>query len=107
MFSKNDQNKISDLIGVILYLQTTNEARCFFRDLLTEKELIEFANRWKTACMLSQKFSYKQIEKETGLSSTTIARVSRWLFRGMDGYKVMISRMADTHHHDKLLERRA
>lgn len=107
MFSKNDKNKIEDLMKVILRLQTTNEARRFFRDLLTEKELIGFANRWKAARMLSKKVPYKKIEKETGLSSTTVARVSKWLFRGMNGYKIMISRLINTHHHNQLLKRRA
>src|SRR3989344_1672790 len=104
MFSKNDKNKIDDLMKIILRLRTTNEARRFFRDLLTEKELLEFANRWKAARMLSKKVPYKKIEKETGLSSTTVARVSKWLFRGMDGYKIMIFRLVNIHHSNLLLK---
>lgn len=106
MFSKNNKNKIDDLMKIILRLKTADEARRFFRDLLTEKELIEFANRWKAARMLSKKVSYKKIEKETGLSSTTVARVSKWLFRGMDGYRIMISRLMNIHHNNHLLKRR-
>jgi len=105
MFSKDAKNKINDLMEVILRLQTINEARRFFRDLLTEKELIEFANRWKAARMLSEKVPYKKIEKETGLSSTTVARVSKWLFRGMGGYKIMIFRLVNIHHSNLLLKR--
>jgi uncharacterized protein YerC len=43
--------------------------------------------------MLEQKVPYSRIERETGASSTTVARVSRWLNTGMGGYKLMIERM--------------
>ncbi len=36
---------------------------------------------------------YAYIEKETGLSSTTVARVSRWLNRKGGGYKEIINRV--------------
>lgn len=71
------------------------EARNFFRDLLTEKELLEFAQRWKVAKMLSAGKVYKvyiDIEKETSMSSTTIARIQRWFKSGMGGYKLMIKK---------------
>ena len=60
--------------------------------LLTEKELLEFAQRWKVAKLLSVKESYIDIEKETGMSSTTIARIHRWLKGEMGGYRLMIKR---------------
>ncbi|MBD3244908.1 MAG: DNA-binding transcriptional regulator, partial [Candidatus Moranbacteria bacterium] len=53
----------------------------------------EFANRWKAARMLYNKEPYKKIEQQTGLSSTTIARVSKWLQKGMRGYRGMIEKM--------------
>ena len=93
MFSKNDDKKINDLIGAILLLKNSNEARRFFRDLLTESELIEFGNRWKSARMLEKKVPYTEIIKETGLSSTTVARVSDWLNGGTGGYKLMLKRI--------------
>jgi TrpR-related protein YerC/YecD len=86
-------NKDTDaLFQAILELRSLQEARQFFRDLLTEKEIIEFGQRWKVARMLSEEIPYTRIEKETGMSSTTIARVQRWLKRGMGGYKLMLKR---------------
>lgn len=91
-------NPVTDnLFQAILKLKNIDEARRFFRDLLTEPEILEFANRWKVAQMLSKNIAYSKIEKETKMSTTTIARVSKWLNRGMDGYKLMINRL--THHH--------
>lgn len=86
-----------DLFSAILSLKNIGEARRFFRDLLTEPEILEFANRWKVAQMLAKNIAYSKIEKETKMSTTTIARVSKWLNRGMNGYKLMINRL--THHH--------
>lgn len=80
------------LFRAILDLDNLAEAQKFFRDLLTEKELLEFAQRWKVAKMLSGGKAYVDIERETGMSSTTIARIHRWLKSGMGGYKLMIKK---------------
>ena len=93
MISKKDNKKILELIDAILTLKSRNEAKSFLRDLLTESELIEFGNRWKAARMLWEKDLYINIEKETGLSSTTVARVSRWLNGKTGGYKLVLNRM--------------
>lgn len=95
---KKDQNqkKLIDLFEAILLLENTNEAKRFFRDLLTQEELREFSKRWQAAQMLDKKIPYTEIEKETGLSSTTIARVSRWLKNGKGGYKLIIKKL--NHH---------
>ncbi|MBI3366838.1 TrpR-like protein YerC/YecD [Candidatus Roizmanbacteria bacterium] len=86
-----------DLFTAILSLKNIDEARRFFRDLLTEPEILEFANRWKVAQMLSKNISYSKIEEQTNMSTTTIARISKWLNSGMNGYKLMIERI--NHHH--------
>jgi TrpR-related protein YerC/YecD len=105
MLSKKDEKKIKELTDAILLLKNSNEAKSFLRDLLTESELIEFGNRWKAARMLSQKISYIEVEKETGLSSTTVARVSKWLNKGKGGYKLIIKRIKNTHHNSFLAGR--
>ena len=85
------------LFTAVLKLETLDEARRFFRDLLTEQEIVEFANRWRVARMLSEKKSYIAIEKETGMSSTTIARISKWLNGKLGGYKLAISKSSNHH----------
>lgn len=74
-------------------LHSDNECKNFLRDLLTEAELKEFINRWKAVRMLDKKVPYEEIEKITGMSSTTIARISKWLHNGMGGYKLMLRRL--------------
>jgi len=85
------------LIQAILELKNPNEARRFLRDLMTEKEIKEFGKRFKAAVMLSQNIPYSVIENETGLSSTTVARVSKWLNGRGGGYRSIIARL---HHRD-------
>lgn len=87
----------SRLIQAILELQTVDEARSFLRDLMTEKEITEFSKRFKAAEMLTVKTPYLIIEKETGLSSATVARVAKWLNGKEGGYKIIIERL---HHHN-------
>ena len=89
---QSDQN-IKSLYKAILSLQNENECKKFFRDLLTEAEIKEFTNRWRVAQMLNEKVQYEIISKETGMSSTTIARVQKWLTNGMGGYKLVLNKL--------------
>ncbi len=87
-------NQDSDnLFKAILELKSISEARKFFRDLLTVKEIEEFSKRWKVAQMLNDKVPYTKIEQETGMSSTTIARIQKWLKGGMGGYRLILGRL--------------
>lgn len=87
----NKENK--RLIEAILALKTDDEARRFLRDLMTKKEIEELANRLKAAEMLARKVPYSIIGEETGLSSTTIARVSKWLKGPGGGYKLIFKKL--------------
>ena len=90
---KWDNVKTDDLFNAILALKNLDEAKRFFRDLLTAPELVEFGNRWWAAQMLEAKIPYTIIQKETSLSSRTIARIAKWLNQGKGGYKLMIKRL--------------
>jgi len=85
------------LIKMVLSLKTADEARRFLRDLLTENEIKEFASRIRAAELLSKGVMYTAIEEETGLSSRTIARVSKWLKGKEMGYKTILAKV---HHHN-------
>lgn len=81
------------LAQAIVALKNSTEVKYFFRDLLTEQELVEVTNRWYAARLLNKKVSYVNIEKLTHLSSATIARVSQWLKEGMGGYRLILKRL--------------
>ena len=92
-------NKNTDaLVVALLSLKNAGQAKRFLRDLMTEAELIEFGNRWQAAQMLARGDIYTDINRATGLSSRTIARISKWLNSGMGGYRSLIKSPA-VHHH--------
>ena len=88
---KSKENK--QLIEAFLALQNADEAARFLRDLLTEKEIKEFASRLEAASMLSRGVRYDIITGKTGLSSTTVARVAKWLNGPLGGYNLILNRM--------------
>jgi len=93
---KWDNKNTKDLITTLLLLKNETEMKRFLRDLLTENEIIEFGKRWQAAQMLEEKKSYSSIVKKTGLSSTTVARISKWLKQGTGGYRTALKNI---HHH--------
>lgn len=84
-------NKKTDMLAsALVTISGRAQMKKFLRDLLTESEIIEFGNRLEAAKMLDDGIPYSAIVKKTGLSSTTIARISKWLFNGMGGYGLVI-----------------
>ena len=81
-----------DLLRSLVRLGTTREARKFIRDLMTEDEIRMIVARWRVARLLADGKTYLEIEQETGLSSRTIARISRWLRQGEGGYRLLLRR---------------
>jgi TrpR-related protein YerC/YecD len=100
---KWNNQKTEDLLKSVMALKNITEARNFFRDLLTEREIIEFGNRWQAAKMLSQNLSYPKIQQKTSLSTRTIARISKWLKNGKGGYKVALGKLHHTNSSRKRL----
>ena len=61
-------------------LETSDEVMNFLRDLCTPQELKSLQERWEVCQLLADgELSYRQISKQTGSSTTTIGRVSRFL----------------------------
>ena len=86
------------LVDAVLAIKNADEAKRFLRDLMTESEIEEFANRLETARLLVGDVQYNTIIQNTGLSSTTIARISKWLNGSLGGYRLVIARLANHHH---------
>ncbi len=97
-----DTKENRQLIEAVLALKNTNEAERFLRDLMTEGEIKEFANRLEVASLLSSDVQYNAISESTGLSSTTIARISKWLKGSLGGYRLILSRLSNHHNSSKI-----
>lgn len=87
------QVDIDDLSEAFMKLRGPDEVKAFLQDLLTKSEQETLAMRWKVAQLLDKGSPYKQIERETGASSATIAKISEFLKYGYDGYRLVIDRL--------------
>jgi TrpR-related protein YerC/YecD len=91
------EQKSPDLLDAFMSFQNKDELKAFFRDLMSERDLREFAMRWEIAKMLDAGMSFTQIqEKWDGdemVSANTITKINRWLKEGCGGYKTMIDRL--------------
>ncbi len=91
------------LIEAVLTLEDADEAQRFIRDLLTEQEIKEFANRLEAASLLSKDVQYNAISESTGLSSATVARIAKWLKGSLGGYRLVLARL--NHHSPSKIRR--
>lgn len=84
------------LPAALASLRTEEEAAAFLTDLTTPAEQDALKERWRIANMLFEGGkSYRDIAAETGASTTTVARVARFLnSENNRGYQVLLERMA-------------
>ncbi len=91
------EKKSPDLIQAFLSLKNEDELKAFFRDLMSERDLREFAMRWEIAKMLDEGMSFTQIQEkwdgDERVSANTITKINRWLKEGCGGYKMLIDRL--------------
>lgn len=78
---------------MVASLETKDEVRNFFRDLLSETEALMLARRIRIAKLLLKGISYEDITKSIHASEGTIAQVHRWLQSGFGGYKASLPRL--------------
>lgn len=84
---------IEELYEAILTLKTVEECYRFFEDICTIKELQSISQRLKVARMLRENMTYNQIEDQTGVSTATISRISKFLHHGPGGYNLVLDRV--------------
>ncbi|MDO4539422.1 MAG: YerC/YecD family TrpR-related protein [Coriobacteriales bacterium] len=81
------------LMDALCELHSSEEFRAFLSDLLTPRELQEFAQRLEVALLLDQGVSYVGVSRQTGASSTTVSRVSKCLNGEVGGYRLVLDRL--------------
>ncbi len=84
-----------ELAEALVRLRDEAEARAFLTDLCTPAEVHALAERWYVARLLDEgKLTYRQIHDATGVSTTTIVRVARFLRQeAHGGYRLLLDRM--------------
>lgn len=93
--SRDRDELLDDLCAALLTQTDRAEMRSFLRDLCTPSELHTLAERWHVARLLDgTDLPYREIHDATGVSTTTIVRVGRFLrHEPHQGYRRAIDRL--------------
>lgn len=91
-----DLDSLADgLCDALLTARNREDMRRLLLDLCTPAEIRTLAERWHVAQLLAgTQLSYREIHDRTGVSTTTIVRVGRFLRQEPhQGYKLAIDRL--------------
>lgn len=92
LIDSKDKMKYFDLFWTsIAQLETKEEVKQFFKDLLSESEAIMLARRLEIAKRLLDGESFDKIVKDLHVGMETISKVQGWLVSGFGGYEKAIS----------------
>lgn len=85
----------SNLAEALLMIKDACEMERFLVDLCTPAELRALSERWHVAKLLDAgELSYREINARTGVSTTTIGRVARFLNEEPhQGYRAVLDRL--------------
>ena len=82
--------EVERLLEALVAIGDKDTMFALLEDLFTIREIRESSQRLAVARMLAEGSSYAKIEKATGASATTIARVSKCLASGSGGYRAAL-----------------
>ena len=83
---KATDRMVDELFDILASLETPDDYRTFFKDVCTDKEIDQMAQRVRAAKMLLDGNTYSQTMEETDISSATLSRVSKCVQYG-EGYR--------------------
>jgi TrpR-related protein YerC/YecD len=86
---------LDDLCDALLTPNNRTEMRCLLQDLCTPAEIRTLSERWHVARLLDgTDLPYRDIHEATGVSTTTVVRVGRFLrHEPHQGYRRAIDAM--------------
>lgn len=95
--TKDKKALVAGLADAVVALSSRADATRFLTDLCTPVELNALAERWHVARLLDQgELTYREIGLATGVSTTTITRVARFLKQESNlGYRALIDAMKE------------
>ena len=87
---------VNELAEALVELRDAADVRALLADLCTPAEVHTLAERWHVAKLLEAgDLTYREIHEATGVSTTTIVRVARFLRQERNGgYRLLLDRVA-------------
>ena len=80
--------EVETLVRALAAVTDVDDTYALLQDLCTVREIQDMAQRLIVAKMLACGDHYSEIQEKTGISATTISRVSKALNYGADGYLI-------------------
>jgi TrpR-related protein YerC/YecD len=95
--TRNPDTLSADLCAALLTPETGQDMKRLLADLCTPAEIRTLAERWHVARLLdSTDLTYREIHEATGVSTTTIVRVARFLRQEHNlGYRMALDAQTD------------
>lgn len=81
---------LGEFYSMVASLKSRDEAKRFFKDLLTLSEVVMISRRIQIAKMLLEGATDVDIKNKLKVGFATITQVNRWLENGFGGYKQVI-----------------
>ena len=94
---KINKQRRKELAQALQSAKDTAEMELFLVDLCTPAELRALSERWHVAKLLDKgEMSYRDINAQTGVSTTTVGRVARFLNEEPhQGYRAVLDRQGE------------
>ncbi len=90
--NKDFEKDLDSFAKSFLKVRNLAESKLYLSDLFSKNEIKVLTLRFKIAKMLFDGIPYVDIERRTGASSATIARISESLKYGNDGLRQILER---------------
>lgn len=96
--TRNGPDLTDDLCQALLTADSPDAMARLLQDLCTPQEIRTLAERWHVARLLdSSDLSYREIHDATGVSTTTIVRVARFLRQEQHGgYRAALDSLCES-----------
>ena len=94
--AEKESDHLGELCSAMMLVKSEEEMRRFLTDLCTPAEIRALIERWHVAKILDkQELSYRDINEKTGVSTTTVCRVARFLTNEPhQGYRTILDRLS-------------
>jgi len=84
---------LDEFFRVITSLESVDEVKSFFIDLLNKQETVMLSRRLMAARLLDKGFTQEDVKKIMKMGKTTVASVARRFNYGNEGYKIALKRI--------------
>ena len=93
--SLKEKEVLDEFFRVIASLESVEEVKKFFIDLLNKQETIMLSRRLMAARLLDKGFTQEDVNRIMKMGKSTIANIARWLNYGNEGYKIALKRIEE------------